>query len=169
MEGRQNPVPARRLRDHHAARFLTEGQWSACATFSGASPQDLILDQVRWWAQQYDLDVIALERCGIPPYDILLRMPDVVPAEHHFFQVTAIDPDHVRRWGVARVHDVTHIIDGTDETVQVVWLTTEQLDWETLPAGARSSGRMPARKAGVTIRLAPTSCAGTPQAHRRTW
>jgi hypothetical protein len=34
--------------------------------FRRLTNQDLVMDHVRWWAQQYDMDVVALERSGIP-------------------------------------------------------------------------------------------------------
>lgn len=106
--------------------------------FRRPTDRDITVDHVQWWAGRHEVEVIDLERCGIPPSYVLRRFPpSIVPrgqsAHHHYFQISAIDVDHVRHWGVARVWNQIEIIDGMDVTVQVVWLRSEQLDWRARP------------------------------------
>jgi hypothetical protein len=98
--------------------------------------RDRTMDHVQWWAGESSLEVVALERCGVPPRYVLRQFPNTIQrgeSEHHYFRISVIDPDHVRRSGVARVHKRVEILDGMDQTVQAVWLTYEQLDWRTRP------------------------------------
>jgi len=99
--------------------------------------RDITVANVQSWAGRHEVEVIDLERCGMPPSDVLRYFPrSIVPREqsaHRYFQISAIDIDHVRRWGVARVYNQMEIVDGMDVTVQVVWLTSEQLDWRARP------------------------------------
>src|SRR5215469_10129724 len=75
-----------------------------------------------------------LEPCGMPPPYVLRQIRYTSPpAEHRYFKITAIDADHVRRSGVARVDGGIEIVGGVDQTVQFVWLTSEQLNWRTRP------------------------------------
>ena len=120
--------------------------------FRRRSQRDLTLDHVQWWAGQHELEVIALEPCRKPPADILRDFPPaIVPreqSEHRYFEIAAIDDDHVRRRGVVRVYHQVEVVDDLDVTVHAVWLTTEQLDWRSRP---------------------PRSTATVPHAHAQGW
>ena len=105
--------------------------------FRRPTGRDIAVYHVQCWAGRNELEVISLEPCGCPPYDVLRYFPpSIVPREqsaHRYFQIGAIDVDHVRRRGVARVYNETEMVDGMDVTVHVAWLTSEQLDWRARP------------------------------------
>jgi len=102
--------------------------------FRRPARQDVTVWKVQWWAEQYGMEVVALEPCGMPPPYVLRQIRYTSPpAEHRYFKITAIDADHVRRSGVARVDGGIEIVGGVDQTVQFVWLTSEQLNWRTRP------------------------------------
>jgi hypothetical protein len=101
--------------------------------FRRLTEQDLAVAYVQWWAGRNEMEVVALEPCRKPPLSVLLQFSATnVPVGNpllHYFRIGAIDVDHVRHWGVTLVHHEIQMVNGTDVTVSVAWLTSEQLDW----------------------------------------
>ena len=121
MFARKTPIGLHNLFRYLMGRFLTG--------------RDVAVTEVQWWAGQYGLELVALEPCRIPSANVLRQFPFRAHerAEHRYFEISAIDLDHVRHSGVARVYREMEIAAGLSQTVQVVWLASEQLNWRARP------------------------------------
>jgi len=96
--------------------------------------------EIRQWAEQRSVEIVALRPCGRPPNSVA-HFPQSVPRNFRFFQIAVIDSDHVRRSGVARVHDDPGARYDSEPLIDFVWLTAEQLDWRDRPP--RRSAELP--------------------------
>jgi hypothetical protein len=118
--------------------------------------------QLRQWAAEEGVEIAALKSCGRPPDSVLDEFPYLAPVglgyglltpglyrvHFHYFEITTIDADHVRRSGVARVRSELHNAEVDQERmVDFVWFTFEQLNWRDRPPrrsaeppGARAEG-----------------------------
>jgi hypothetical protein len=91
--------------------------------------------ELEQWAEERGMEIVALKHCGM--------MED--------YLIVTIDPDHIRRSGVASVYrrptplnnafNFPTPLPGPDWVIHVVWFTTEQLDWRTRPP--RRSAKWP--------------------------
>jgi hypothetical protein len=107
------------------------------------------------WAEERDMEVVELEPCGRPPYSVAQQFPDRrmtgelpyqrMGGEFLYFRLTAIDQNHVRRSGVARVYNETRPLQDGERVVDFVWLRSEQLNWRERPR--RRSAESPSNRA----------------------
>jgi hypothetical protein len=133
--------------------------WKGDSAMSGRGRAAL---QLRQWAAEEGVEIAALKACGRPPDSVLDEFPYLAPVglgvgrlmpglywvHFHYFEITTIDADHVRRSGVARVRCEIHSADVDQERmVDFVWSTFEQLNWRDRPPrrsaevpGARTEG-----------------------------
>jgi hypothetical protein len=117
---------------------------------------------LRQWAEEEGIEIVAMKPCGRPPDTVVDQFPPRAPGglglgllmpawywrPFHYFEITTVDADHVRRSGVARVGSEVHSSDvDLERTVDLVWLTSEQLNWRDRPPrrsieppGARAEG-----------------------------
>jgi hypothetical protein len=101
--------------------------------------------ELEQWAEDRGMEIVALQYCGRPPDSVVQQFPHRARAyEFHCFLIVTIDPDHVRRSGVARVHhyEPTPLLNAFNDpyplrgpgwVIDVVWFTTEQLNWRERP------------------------------------
>lgn len=106
--------------------------------------------ELRQWAAEEGMHVVALKPCGVPPEAVVEQFPRRLPASAYgysalgyvepwwvsfrYFEITTIDADHVRRSGFARVHRETHGLQyDLERMIDCVWLTSEQLNWPDRP------------------------------------
>ena len=83
------------------------------------------------WAMENGMEIIMLKPCRRPPYSVAEQFPHgiMMMGNNRYFRITAIDPDHVRRSGVARVHTEKGPSFDAEQVIDIAWLTSEQLNW----------------------------------------
>jgi hypothetical protein len=96
--------------------------------------------RLQQWAEERDMEIVVLKPCGRPPDSVAEQFPFRMRAGYRYFRITTIDPDHVRRSGVARVHGGDSRY-GLEQVIDLVWLTSEQLNRRDQPP--RRSARLP--------------------------
>jgi hypothetical protein len=102
--------------------------------------------ELELWAVENGMEVVVLKPCRRLPYSVEEQFPHrIMMGNVRYFQITTIDPDHVRRSGVARVHIETRSFFDAERVVDIVWLTDEQLNWQDRPP--RRSAEMPQDRA----------------------
>jgi hypothetical protein len=99
--------------------------------------------ELRLWAEEQGMEVVALRACGRPPDSVVDQFPNRWPQAYgpwlrtfkfRYFEVVGIDDDHVRRSGIARVRSESHTQHfDIEPVIDFVWLTSEQLDWRDQP------------------------------------
>jgi len=88
---------------------------------------------LRQWAEQEGMEIFALKRCSWPPDSVAEQFPRTMLSNFRYFEISAIDRDHVRRSGYARVHNETRPFMDSERMIDFVWLTSEQLNWRDRP------------------------------------
>jgi hypothetical protein len=124
---------------------------------------DRFAGRVRWWAADNSLELVALKPCMRPPGYVVEHFPEGIearPSHFRYFWITAVDPNHLRHSGVARVLKRPRRIEVVSHIVQVVWFRSEQLDWRTEP---------PRRTAGKPDDHAQGWCLDPTHAHELRW
>ena len=115
--------------------------------------------ELRRWAENQDMEIIAVKPCGRPLYSVLQQFPRSSYSEYEsdrddrlmrglmpafrYYRVTVIDRDHMRRSGVARV--VNERTPPDTGSIDFVWSATQQLNWRDRPP--RRSAELPPDRA----------------------
>jgi hypothetical protein len=115
--------------------------------------------EIREWAQDNGVEIVALKACGRPADAVADQFPPRAPGgpafglmpawywrPFRYFEITTIDDDHVRRSGIARVGSEVHNTEvDLERTVDFVWFRSEQLSWRDRPR--RGSAQLPDARA----------------------
>jgi hypothetical protein len=101
--------------------------------------------ELRQWAAEEGMDIVALKPCGRPLDCVVEQFPRTMLGNFRYFEITAIDLDHVRRSGVARVYNETRPWLDRERMIDFVWFTAEQLNWRDRPP--RRSAELPGNRA----------------------
>src|SRR5215469_12985976 len=102
--------------------------------------------ELRMWAEEEGMEILALKPCGRPPDSVMDQFPRMAYRDEPFtyahslrfhiryFELTTIDADHVRRSGVARVRSEVHDSRfDLERMIDFVCLTSVQLNWRDRP------------------------------------
>jgi hypothetical protein len=90
--------------------------------------------ELQQWADEHDMEVVELKSCPRPSYAVEQQFRHRPRGgDFRYFRITTISPDHVRRSGIARVHNETSPFVDLGQAIDFVWFTTDQLNWMDRP------------------------------------